>query len=129
MPVNSNNDSNYRTVQGFIFKGPFERDAAGKKVRDIYVSATFPEGDVVVKITVWPSHEDVELKVGDYVFVNGQFESSKIQGEDGEDVVRHSLSSYKLINIGNGTGTWQDRGVANVKEAPSGKRVPKGIDF
>ncbi len=119
-------DNQYRTIQGFVFQGPYERDAQGKTVRDYYVSGYVAGGeDEVVRVTVWPSHADVEINTGDYLIVNGRYEANMIPDKTGEKTMRRNVSANKLKNLGGGLG---DNTPANV--APKAKRVAKtDIDF
>lgn len=126
-------DTFYRTVNGFVYAGPYERDANGKKVRDIYVS--YPvmgkEDEVVpdqpVRVTVWPDHEDVDIAIGDYIIANGSYEIYPAQNKDGEYENKHSLSASKFANMGNGLGNKAPRG-SKVPDVPK-KRDPGKIEF
>lgn len=120
-------DVEYRTIQGFVFGGPWERNAAGKDVRDYSVSAFTPgQEDEIVRVTLWPSHEEVVVNIGDYIIVNGRWEAGMFAGKDGEKRMRRNVSANKVINAGNGLGD----NVAEKVATPVQARKPKTeIDF
>lgn len=127
----------YRTVSGFVFGGPYERDAGSRKVRDYLISVPGPlvnsEGQVTsvpdtkVRVTVWDSHGDVEVAEGDYIVASGKFEIFPGQDRDGNPENRYSVSANKLRNFGSGLGEFKDRGLENAKPSP-GTRVKRTFD-
>lgn len=122
----SDNKVNYRTVQGFIFAGPFDRKAGTKNIRDILISTATPEGEQVVRVTIWDTHKDQTFAVGDYVICNGKYEIFKAQQEDGEFINKHSCSANKVLNIGSGLGTYD--GPQSIPDKTK-RVVKKDIDF
>lgn len=127
MSANSNNT--YRTVQGFVYSGPYERDAGSRKVRDVYVSVPSPlvnekgevtsQQDTKVRVTIWDSHDAVDVAEGDYIVANGKFEIYDKQDQSGDMVRSYSLSANKLRNFGSGLGEFKDRGLENVVKTPN----------
>lgn len=123
----------YKTVQGFVYAGPYERDAAGKKVRDFYISTptVSKEDEVIpdtpVRVTVWPTHADVDIAVGDYILANGTYEIFKQQGDTGDWVYKHSCSANKFMNQGSGLGNQQPRG--SVVPSEKKKRPVPSLDL
>ena len=90
-------DKEYRSAAGFIQFDPRSREAGGKPVRDILIRAV---GDhKQYSVTVWPSHANVDLKKGDFVVVDGEYNARLTQNKTGESVTYHNLSATYLIHF------------------------------
>jgi hypothetical protein len=95
-------DKEYRSAAGFVQFDPRPREAAGKPVRDILIRAV---GDhKQYSVTVWPSHGHIDIKKGDFVVVDGEYNARPAQTKTGEQVTYHNLSATYLIHFpANGT--------------------------
>lgn len=135
----SNYENNtYRTVSGFVYAGPYDRSAGSKKVRDVYVSVPSPlvnekgevtsQQDTKVRVTIWDSHDAVEVVEGDYIVANGKFEIYDGQNQQGDNVRSYSLSANRLRNFGSGLGEFKDRGVENAPKT-SGRPARNNTDI
>lgn len=91
----------FRTVTGVIQFPPREGKANGKDVRNITVKQSgFGPTAVNVSATVWPSHEKVDLKVGQVVVLEGPYTQNKGTDKDGNERVYHNLSVTRLAVLG-----------------------------
>lgn len=126
-------DVAYKTVTGFVFAGPWDGEAAGKKIRTFMVSVPAPlfkeDGtlngapDGQVKVTLWDSHKSEPVNIGDYVAVSGKFEIYEGQNKDGDFVTNYSISANKFSRLGNGKGTFVDRGIENAPAPTKNRRA------
>lgn len=112
----STNDIVYKTVQGFVFAGPWENEANGKKIRSFVISVPTPvlsnEEETRVRITTWDSHEKTPVKIGDLVYASGKFEIIEKQNDQGNYEKSYSVSANKFVNLGNGLGGSKGRSVS-----------------
>ena len=64
-------DKLYGTVEGFIQFEVDSRDlSSGQTVRDATVRSV--NTNELVRITIWPDFEDVDLKLGDWIAADGE---------------------------------------------------------
>lgn len=66
-------DVQYVTAEGFIQFDPQERDANGQTVVDATIKTPGTEG-ILVRVTIWPELQSVELKRGDWIAVDGKLQ-------------------------------------------------------
>lgn len=83
-------DAIYGSAAGFIQFDVEEREANGATVRDITIRS-IATGDLL-RITVWPEHEDVELEKGDFVAVDG-----KVTIREVDDKTYVNMSAFGLV--------------------------------
>lgn len=94
-------EKQYRTVIGIVQFDPKDGEAAGKPVRNIVIrQAGFKEQSVNVYVTVWPSHEDIEINRGDVLLVEGTYSQGKGQAQDGSPRVYHNISATRIAKLG-----------------------------
>lgn len=93
-------DKLYVTAVGFIQFDPQEREVNGKAVTDVVIKT--PGGDGKnIRITIWPEFVLPEkLEKGDFIAVDGTFDSSTYQGKDGDTKTSLQISPYKLAILG-----------------------------
>lgn len=92
----------YRTFIGFVKFKPREGEAAGQDVRNIVIRSVGVKDQAIdVRVTLWPSHEDVEVEEGDAVLVEGKF-SVNTASKDGETTTYFNLSASSILNLGQG---------------------------
>jgi len=118
-------DVTYRTLAGFVYSGPYENDAGGKKIQKVYISVPMGihEDDLRVAVTIWPSHKNADVKVGDYIVVNGKFEGYESQDQSGKPETKWSISANKLTVLGHDMAEEEVRATDKVqKEAVIKKR-------
>lgn len=122
--------SPYRTVQGFVYAGPFEEDVNGKKVRKFMVSMPQQNAeDLKVKVTVWESHRNVNVNIGDWIVCNGKFEIYEGQSKaSGEFVTNYSISANTFAVLGHGGGD-ESKGAQVSGVTIKTREVKKDIDF
>lgn len=86
----------YALAEGFIQFPVEERDIpSGDTVRDITIRTPGTEG-VLLRITIWPEYEDVELNQGDFVAADGQFEERVVDTDQGKRTYRNLNSITRL---------------------------------
>ncbi len=85
-------DAIYGSAAGFIQFDVEEREANGATVRDVTIRS-LATGDLL-RITVWPEHEDVELEKGDFIAVDG-----KVTIREVEDKTYVNMSAYGLVRM------------------------------
>jgi hypothetical protein len=87
-------------------------------VRDILIRAV---GDhKQYSVTVWPSHANVDIKKGDFVVVDGEYNARPTQNKAGEQVTYHNLSATYLIHFPGSSATE----AAPVKQRASKQAAP-----
>jgi hypothetical protein len=96
----------YLVAAGFIQKFPNKdavsvREANGQKVRDITIKAVGSQK--LIRVTVWPEFESVDLGEGYYVAVEGKYSAS---GDNGQF---HNISAARIF------------------AAPSGKKAEREV--
>jgi len=85
-------DSLYGSAAGFIQFDVEEREANGATVRDVTIRS-IATGDLL-RVTVWPEHEDVELEKGDFIAVDG-----KVTIREVDDKTYVNMSAYGLVRF------------------------------
>lgn len=91
----------YRTVIGVVQFDPQDGEAAGKSIRNIVLRQVgFKEQSVNVYVTVWPSHEDMEIERGDVLIVEGPYNQGKGKTKDGSPRVYHNISATRIAKLG-----------------------------
>ena len=85
----------WRSVSGFVQFDVKEGEVKGKDVRWATVRAHGAAG-TLVRLTLWPSHKDVELEQGDLVSAEGQYEEREVDGEKGT-VTYRNLSVSRIV--------------------------------
>lgn len=94
-------DKQYRTVIGIVQFDVKDGEAAGKPVRNIVIRQVgFKEQSVNVYVTVWPSHEDIEIERGDVLLVEGTYSQGKGQAQDGSPRTYHNISATRIAKLG-----------------------------
>ena|SRR5688500_11607435 len=91
----------YATVIGFIQFDIDTDDVNGQEVRRVTVRSPGSEGKLI-RITVWPEHEDVELEKGDFIAVDGEFTTRTGQNKDGDKVTYFNVSAKRIAVLGTG---------------------------
>lgn len=92
-------DNDYMTVAGIVQFDPNDREAAGKKVRDVLIRAI--GNNKRIKVTVWESHAHIPINKGDFIIADGSYQSSPGQNKQGEQITYHNLSAYTLFRFTN----------------------------
>src|SRR4051812_16683001 len=98
-------DVKWKTVTGFVYAGPWDGEAGGKKIRSFMLSVPAPlfkedgtlngADDGKVKVTLWDSHKSEPVNVGDFVAVSGSFDLWEGQDKNGDFVTNYSISANK----------------------------------
>lgn len=74
----------YATAIGFVQFPVEEREANGNKVRDFTIrtpGTAASGGGALVRCTLWPEFEDTSVDEGDFVAIDGKFESRDVKGK------------------------------------------------
>lgn len=85
-------DAIYGSAAGFIQFDVEEREANGATVRDATIRS-LATGDLL-RITIWPEHEGVELEKGDFIAVDG-----KVTIREVEDKTYVNMSAFNLVRF------------------------------
>ena len=98
----SSEPKQYRAVLGLVQFEPREGNAGGKDVRNVVIrNVGFGQNAQRVSLTLWPSHEDVEVGEGDLVFAEGTYTSREVPNEEsGEVTTYHNLSVSNILVLG-----------------------------
>ena len=115
----------YVTAVGFIQFDPITREANGKSVTDVTIKTPGGEG-AYIKVTIWPELDlsvlDEPVSKGDFVAVDGGFESSTYQDKQGNTKTGLQISAYNL-NINGKRIKRSDREVVQGAK-PASSNVP-----
>lgn len=97
----------WKTVSGFVQWEPKDGEAAGKKVRWATIRQTGSRGSLI-RLTVWPSHKDVEINEGDLLYAEGPFTTREVEGDDGNVRKYLNLSAQNLVRFAGNKGKKAD---------------------
>lgn len=86
-------DRDFKGVGGFVQFDVEEREANNQTVRDVTIRALGAEGPLV-RITVWPEHDENPIEKGDLVFIDGPYEERYV---DGRDTPYLNMSATNLV--------------------------------
>jgi len=104
-------EAQYVSAEGFIQFPPQERDANGQKVVDVTLKTPGTDG-ILIRVTVWPELQSVELEKGDWIAVDGKLNIGSFVGKD--KVARQSVQiSASSLAVVKGVPR-ADRAVVNV---------------
>lgn len=96
-------DAVYRSFIGFVKFDPNDADAAGTPVRSFVIrNVGVKEQALDVRCTLWPSHDDFDIKKGNAVLVEGKFTVNKAKNKDQETVTYFNLSVSNILSLGEG---------------------------
>lgn len=97
----SDNTPQYRTVMGIVQFDPKPGEAAGKQIRSVVIRQVgFKEQSQKVYITLWPSHDDIEIERGDVLLVEGKYSRGSGTSQSGESVTYHNISASRVAKLG-----------------------------
>lgn len=120
-------EKQYRTVFGIVQFDPKDGEAAGKPIRNVVIRQVgFQQQAVKVYITIWPSHEDVEVARGDILIVEGSYTRGKGTDKDtGEEIVYHNISASKIGKLGSvSDGKRPETTSDDTDDAPADDDIP-----
>ena len=87
----------YAHISGFVQFEPIERELDdGGKVRDISVRGAGVE-QPLVRVTLWPQFEDVEVEEGDFVAIDGTYEERVGQKKDGGKTTFRNMNARRVF--------------------------------
>lgn len=81
--------ADYASAAGFVQFDPREREANGQKVIDYTIKSLGADG-TLIRITVWPELQGVEIEKGDFLAADGKFSVNPYTDND-TGVSRQSL--------------------------------------
>ena len=90
-----NSDKQYIGISGFIAFPPDDDEVDGEDVRRMKVQ----DGKRLYSVTVWASHEHVDLAEGDYVAIQGAYKET-----EGDETTYYNVSAGKLVVLGQDEG-------------------------
>lgn len=106
-------NSEYPTVVGFIQFDPITRDVNGEQIREFTVNGVGFTGQPPVRVTLWSSHEGVEVAKGDFVAVQGKYSQRESKG-----TTYHNLNAYDVVVL-KAAGRKATEGVVRKAQATS----------
>lgn len=92
----------YRAVMGRVQFEPTEKEANGKDIRSVAIRqvGVHAAEAVLVSLTVWDSHEHIDIEEGDLLYAEGSYTENTVERDDGTERVYHNLSVSHLLNLG-----------------------------
>lgn len=81
---------------------PTEKEANGKDIRSVALRqvGVHAAESVLVSLTVWDSHEHIDIEEGDLLYAEGSYTENEVERDDGTTRVYHNLSVSHLLNLG-----------------------------
>jgi single-stranded DNA-binding protein len=94
--------ADYRTAVGFIQFPVDSREVVVNEedvvVRDVTIRSAGGEGSLI-RVTVWPELEEIELEEGDLIAVDGPFQVRDYQAGDGTPRQSLQISARRLTKL------------------------------
>jgi hypothetical protein len=88
-------ENTYASAAGFIQFPVEEKEVNGKDLREFVIRGLGSQK--LIKVTLWDEWAATEVKKGDFVAVDGKFESSLGQAKDGSQREYLQITAYSLI--------------------------------
>jgi hypothetical protein len=89
----------YVAQTGYVQFDPNERDNNGQKLVDFTIKCTGKP--LNIRVTLWPELSHAEVRKGDFIGVEGTFQQSTWQDDEGTKRTSNQINAYHL-NV-NGT--------------------------
>lgn len=112
-------EKEFKSVGGFVQFEVDERPVSNQTVRDVTIRHLGAEGPLI-RITVWPEHDDTEIDRGDLIFVDGPYEERVVQTDNGKTTYRN-MSATNLVVLSSAPKA--EKKVANKKPKASAKKT------
>jgi len=91
-------EATYVSAEGFVQFNPTEREANGQKVVDVTIKTPGTE-PALIRVTIWPELQGVEVERGDWIAVDGKFQVGAFKGRDGQDRQSIQISATNLAVV------------------------------
>ncbi len=89
--------SDYAVAAGIVQFDVNEKEANGQNIREVTIK-TFTS-QKLIKVTLWPEFDGVDVKKGDTLFVDGKYNVSLGQGKDGSQREYVSISATQVAVV------------------------------